>query len=87
VSVICRNGPVFAVRSGMMNGTRLREPVAQQWERFLEPDREGVVVATGHLVERGGERLAQGVAYRPAPQRRHAISAAHRDLKVGYGWK
>jgi hypothetical protein len=23
VLVICRNGPVFAVRSGMMNGTRL----------------------------------------------------------------
>jgi hypothetical protein len=65
----------------------LREPVEQQWERFLEPDPEGVVVPAGHLVERGGERLAQRVAYRPAPQRRHAISATHRDLKFGYGWK
>ena len=88
--VIWRNGSAFAVRSGMMNGNQaasLREPIAQQWERFLEPDREGVVVGAGHLVERGGERLAERVAYRPAPQRRHVIGAADRDLKFGYRWK
>jgi len=48
VLVIWRNGSAFAVRSGMMNGNQaasLREPIAQQWERFLEPDQRALSLA------------------------------------------